>query len=93
MPRLLNVEDDGGGKVRRKVKGRGGSAEIESAVLDRPLPLLFGPGGGFRRVRTRLIYIYKRMTIRTSRWRVWRRRHPRHAPCGRACGAARVLVV
>jgi len=33
MPRLLNVEDDGGGKVRRKVKGRGGSAEIESAVL------------------------------------------------------------
>ena len=30
-------------------------AEIESAVLDRPPPLLFGPGGSFRRVVTELI--------------------------------------
>ena len=35
--------------VRRS--GDGGAAELESAVLDRPLPFLFGPGGGFRRVR------------------------------------------
>ena len=31
---------------------RESSAELEPAVLDRPLPFLFGPGGGLRRVRT-----------------------------------------
>ena len=30
---------------------RESSAELEPAVLDRPLPFLFGPGGGLRRVR------------------------------------------